>query len=339
MKNNKYIKQIDTLNNKIEEMYVDNENMFNQYQDYFSKFNIANELLRKTKNDLINLERDKKEWTTYLNNNGFKDLKDLTNFITKSKYCKCKCNCLPILDKIKVNDKLDSNSIFKKPLITHNIENKIPVNTNIPIVHNVNEYRTIENVDKNNLEIPLLTPSNSTENENISARTSDPKKKILKRHRNNSLKVMERYPVKIYNKTNSEILQFVSEENKIKIYYQYKISEKLNKNVEDIKINDIIDFKIKYEGLKDNKDQRRRLKYKIERCKILYENYGEKLSRFKISLSYISDMTEKIWNEWLQEFDNIVNELYKDKTKCEYKYNNNKLCGKYDCNIKHNLKT
>jgi hypothetical protein len=50
-------------------------------------------------------------------------------------------------------------------------------------------------------------------------------------------------------------------------------------------------------------------------------------------------MTEKIWNEWLQEFDNIVNELYKDKTKCEYKYNNNKLCGKYDCNIKHNIKT
>lgn len=161
------------------------------------------------------------------------------------------------------------------------------------------------------------------------------KTKKIRRDRDNSLNAIERYPVKVYEKTNSELLQFVSEENKFKIKYQYKIAEKLDKKIEDISINDIINFKIRYEGLKDNKDQRSRLKRKIERCKFLYETYGEKLGRFKISLNSLADMTENIWNEWKIEFDIKVNNLYKESIKCGHKYKNDKICNKYDCKINH----
>lgn len=161
------------------------------------------------------------------------------------------------------------------------------------------------------------------------------KPKPIRKQRNKKLPAIERYPVTIYDKTNSEILNFVSEENKFLIKFQYKIAEKLDKKIEEITIKDIIDFKIKCEGLNDNKDQRKRLKFKIERCKVLYEKYGEKLSRVRISLNYLSEMPEKIWFEWLQSLDNIINNLYIDSIKCDYKYKNNKICGRYDCKIKH----
>lgn len=165
--------------------------------------------------------------------------------------------------------------------------------------------------------------------------TNIPISKPIRKQRNKKLPAIERYPVTIYDKTNSEILNFVSEENKFLIKFQYKIAEKLDKKIEEINIKDIIDFKIKCEGLNDNKDQRKRLKFKIERCKVLYEKYGEKLSRVKISLNYLSEMPEKIWFEWLQSLDNIINNLYIDSIKCDYKYKNNKICGRYDCKIKH----
>lgn len=161
------------------------------------------------------------------------------------------------------------------------------------------------------------------------------KPKPIRKQRNKKLPAIERYPVTIYDKTNSEILNFVSEENKFLIKFQYKIAEKLDNKIEEITIKDIIDFKIKCEGLNDNKDQRKRLKFKIERCKVLYEKYGEKLSRVRISLNYLSEMPEKIWFEWLQSLDNIINNLYIDSIKCDYKYKNNKICGRYDCKIKH----
>lgn len=159
--------------------------------------------------------------------------------------------------------------------------------------------------------------------------------KPIRKQRNKNLPAIERYPVTVYDKTNSEILNFVSEENKFLIKFQYKIAEKLDKKIEEINIKDIIDFKIKCEGLNDNKDQRKRLKFKIERCKVLYEKYGEKLGRVKISLNYLSEMPEKIWFEWLQSLDNIINNLYIDSIKCDYKYKNNKVCGRYDCKINH----
>lgn len=213
-------------------------------------------------------------------------------------------------------------------------------------------YNYYKNKNQNENVNPLPTPSSSTDNINISEENVDtnknldqniemrnsaiiiePKKYNIRRDKTKS--AIERYPIKIYNQTDSEILQFVSSENKFLINYQYKIAEKLNSKIEDIKIKDIIDFKIKYEGLNDNRDQRVKLKRRIERCKVLYEKYDERLGRFKISLGDISDMTEKLWNEWLIEFDKIVNELYTESIKCDYIYNNKKTCGKYNCKIKH----
>lgn len=171
-------------------------------------------------------------------------------------------------------------------------------------------------------------------NERISTSKPETPKKVRKQ-RNRDLPAIERYPVKVFNKTNSEILNFVSEENKILIKFQYKIAEKLDKKIEEITIDDIIDYKIKTEDLTDNRDQRKRLRFKIQRCKILYEKFGEKLNRFKISLHDLSEMPEKVWKVWLPSFEDIVNDLYKDSIKCDYTYKNNKKCNRYDCKIKH----
>lgn len=46
-------------------------------------------------------------------------------------------------------------------------------------------------------------------------------------------------------------------------------------------------------------------------------------------------MPEKIWFEWLQSLDNLINNIYINSIKCDYRYKNNKVCGKYDCRIKH----
>lgn len=274
---------------------------------------------------------------------------DKLNNIIKNKDIEIKL----LNDKIEMLESIINKNEIKKETITPS--KNIPENEN-----NIAE----KEINKNsyNVYTQLPTPSISiNKKDNINNYNKRPKKVTLndclynyyknndnneeckstpiinkpKRHRDKSLPAIERYPVKIYEKTNSELLQFVSEENKFKINYQYKISEKINKKIEEITIDEIIDYKIKCEGLKDNKDQRKRLKYKIERCKTLYEKYDEKLGRFKISLNYLSEMPEKSWNSWLLSFDKIVNDLYKQSIICEYKYKNNKFCGKYDCKIKH----
>lgn len=205
-------------------------------------------------------------------------------------------------------------------------------------LRNKEKFKIIVNKLILNIKIKKFLNNKSNKNEKCHDTNNENNinnSKPIRKQRDRNLSAIERYPVIIYDKTNSEILNFVSEENKFLIKFQYKIAEKLDKKIEEINIKDIIDFKIKCEGLNDNKDQRKRLKFKIERCKILYEKYGEKLSRVKISLNYLSEMPEKIWVEWLQSLDNIINNLYIDSIKCDYKYKNNKVCGRYDCKIKH----
>jgi hypothetical protein len=310
------------INSTKKVIYEDNLRLSNQLKEAVDEINKLENIIKRY-NKLMKI------W-------GLGGLEEVTEFINKYKDHTCKCSCKSIdnltYEDIKENIFYKGKEVNNQSVPTGHIDENITDNkVNIKIYNNQELSTTIPDVIINNN--PLPTPTSFIENNNHEERPDAPN---LKKSRNSSFTAIERYPVKIYEKTDSEILQFVSEENKIQIHYQYKISEKLNKNIEDIKIKDIIDFKIKYEGLNDNKDQRKKLRYKIERSKYLYEEFGEKLSRFKISLNYLADMSEKTWKEWLISFEDIVYDLYKDSNKCKYIYKNNKKCNKYDCKIRHN---
>jgi hypothetical protein len=54
-----------------------------------------------------------------------------------------------------------------------------------------------------------------------------------------------------------------------------------------------------------------------------------------MSIYYIGMLTQNEWNLFLSEFDKLYHDTFKDIKACQYKYNDNKICGIYDCNIKH----
>lgn len=173
--------------------------------------------------------------------------------------------------------------------------------------------------------------------ENIDNNNKIPIKKI-RPERNRDLPILDRFKVKIIKNEDlkdSEILQFVGSEDCFLIEYQYKIAEKLNKNVENITLDDVIDFKIKYEGMRNLSSRRTEIKHLITRSKYLFEKYGKKLSRFKISLYHLKIMSEDEWNEWINEFDKVLNEVINKEKTCTHAYKNNKICGKLNCKIKH----
>jgi hypothetical protein len=322
---------------RIEEMYNQNKNMYKLYQEYFTKYNLANNTIARLKNEV----------------------KEKDEIIIKYKNHVCECNCTPIITDYNNNINSYNNYLYlnynKEKDINFNMNYKKGSNNQSVLDGHIDSNKK-NNKDKSDIIIEEVLEKNKTssiypniKNYNLLPTPSSSTDKdkshdsaIIIESEENNIKsddipksVIEKYPVKVYIQTNSEILQFVSSENKFLINFQYKIAEKLNSKIEDIKMKDIIDFKIKYEGLVDNKDQRLRLKRKIERCKVLYENYGEKLSRFKISLNHLSDMSEKTWKLWLIDFDKIVMEIYKECIKCNYVYKNSKICNKYNCKINH----
>lgn len=186
----------------------------------------------------------------------------------------------------------------------------------------------VSNVKNNNINEDILpTPSTSFDNKVPEKGTNDKMK--------NNKSILEKYPVKIYNinNKNNELLEFIASENKLIIKFQYMIAEKVKDNKDYWE--DIYNFKVKNNELKNSKSAKKRFKCKIIRSKILYEKYGENLNNFKISLYYIGDMSENDWQQWLNEFDKLYNEIYNNSIKCNFKYKNGKYCNKFDCKIKH----
>lgn len=157
--------------------------------------------------------------------------------------------------------------------------------------------------------------------------------------------IMDRYPVKIFKDVDNEILQFVASEDAFIIKFQYDICRKVEKNIKDITYNDIFDFKVKHGELKNTNREKTRFKNKLRRCRYLYNIYKEKLSNFKISLYYLSAMSEEDWKIWINEFHKLIMDIYPDfeieeneENICKYvfKSGNRKgeLCGKYECENK-----
>lgn len=162
--------------------------------------------------------------------------------------------------------------------------------------------------------------------------------KKVRPERNKELYILDRFKVKVFNNEDlkdSEVLQFVGSEDCFLIEYQSKIANKINKKIDDIIIDDVINFKIKYEGLRNTYTRRTEFKRLITRCSDLFEKYGKGLCNFKISLYHLKIMSDDEWEEWFKEFDKLFNKINVNENICKYKYKNGNFCSKMNCKIKH----
>lgn len=108
--------------------------------------------------------------------------------------------------------------------------------------------------------------------------------------------------------------------NDISLPYQvYRASKTYNKLLDEMKFNNVVnnvDYKDVTNWINENEKTNFKSNYfknKYERSKIILDKYKDeeyKLKILKFSISYISNMSEKKFKEWLQILDNKLNSFY-----------------------------
>lgn len=235
------------------------------------------------------------------------------------------------------NKKLKDKQESSKSNSENNIEQKY-INEN-------NDLKKLEEEYKKQIEELKKELKNHMESSNESRKSRN--NKIKDNQKNKELPMLDRYPIKIYNSINNnnvnEVVKFMTSENKIMIEFNSNIANKMydtniekDKLLKDRKIwNELFDVLVEIGEIKGSSQEKTKLKHKIIRCSELYELYGENLSRFKIPISYIEEITNKDWPKWKMEFDELYNNLFKGKKSCEHMYKNGKRCGIMGCRINH----
>lgn len=140
---------MESINNiTIEKENKNNKDMSKLYKEYFTKYHFSNEIAKKLKTDLKNIEQkydkiekneielkninvklndninklidEKKVWTDkdnymteFLNKNGFEKPDDLLDFISKNIKHKCICSCPPIEENEKYKELIMNVDILK----------------------------------------------------------------------------------------------------------------------------------------------------------------------------------------------------------------------------------
>lgn len=89
--------------------------------------------------------------------------------------------------------------------------------------------------------------------------------------------------------------------------YKYEIYKKTKKNVNNITIQDIIEYKFKTENM--NKSRKRRFINKVNRCLYIYKKYGNKLNISNLTIFKLSDMSKHNWDFLTIKIDEHFNKL------------------------------
>lgn len=270
----------------------------------------------------------------------------LLNFDKYKKYINNKDNIEKINEEYKKNNGpqlLDFNKM--KKVLNNEIDENISIQSSddnlekiksdkiikeLNIKENLsNESKNIDDVNifSNNI-CPNIDTNKNDEKENTSdSHLGENNVKKFNKKDNKNIPILERFPINVYetidlkftekiqnNKEIKELFDLIRYENNYKIKYQYEIAVLHNKYENDITIDDIIEFKIKNEGLKSS--EKTRLKRKIERCKYLYEKYQNNLSRVGFQLYHIGYMNKKEWKLWIEELEKIMDKM--EPIPCQY---------------------
>lgn len=230
----------------------------------------------------------------------------------------------------------DNNSFKPKPAY------KLFEEENKETFYNTKE--DITNKNENNIEKDNNLNTKNKDKEEDKINSDDNTKKYTLRAKNKfedkTLPILERCNVIAYNynidnhkkKNNIELLDFIGSEHKVMIKFNSIISEKINTNDKEI-WNDIFKFKIENGEL--HSYNKYYYKWKILRCKELYDKYGESLGKFRIYVNYFGKITPIEWNQYLIDFDKLYKDTIKEEDICKHKYKNEKLCNRVCCNINH----
>lgn len=305
------------------------------------KENEKHEIARQKDKEMIKLQQQINE-----KEEKFEELSK-TNTMLMTKYAKL---------ENQINDKIDINSVPEYLNLKEkyeqlesdkrlNSDSKEQLSKKIKELENELQNKKETNLDRETIEKEYEAKMRKQIEEEIKGKYKSQTSVVTrnKKMKDKQLNIMDRYPVKIYSELNgSEILKFVASEGAFMIKFQYDICRKIDKAIEDITLDDIFAFKVKYGELSDTTQEKNRFKNKMRRCNYLYDIYDEKLCHFKISLYYLGDMSENDWKLWIEEFHKLILNIYPDfkidenKQKiCQYVYKMGKRkgerCGKYNC--------
>lgn len=316
--------KISDLKKQLEEMYKDNKDMFKKYKDSLTKYHISNEISKKLKIDLVNIENkykfiesqlnnliiEKEEWTAkdedmtaFLHENNFRKPEELREFINKHRNHKCLCNCKPVKELTK--EDLIDNPVYKEYLMFMDI---------FKFNEKENDKLRWENIDQYN-KILLLEKGSK---DNINVKETDEYIKLLNEF--NSLKTkqkdIEEDYIKIQNNENN--IDVESNDKFIKLKEDYNnLIEKENKQDNKDEKDDIIDeLKNTIEELNEklnNKDKEIPLitpsssTKKKEKCsQVVNKNKYSKNVNIFIYDNANNKWQEHIANDTVRDIDNII---------------------------------
>lgn len=231
-------------------------------------------------------------------------------------------NILPIQKIQEVSETVKLNNNSKKDFIPEQVgNNNTNVDLNSIIVNSEGSIEPKESTD-------ILYKDKGGKNRN--------------RKKDKSLPILDRYIITVYDDIgNSIIKQLIAKETELIICYKNDIADKIKKNIDNISINDVMDYIAKHDKLSYAKKST--MKFLFERCEYLYKQYGQynKLNKFKFDVPSLAYMSKKDWSEWTIELDKLVKIHYHEENICQHIMANNskrpgQKCGKIDCE-KHNI--
>lgn len=231
--------------------------------------------------------------------------------------------------------------IKHKMEVKHNSNNKnIPENKNLNDVEKVNIKNISEEKDMFSKDNPIDISLPAVEITDTQTRNTIGKNR--NRRSDKTLPILDRYPITVYDDIgNSSIKQLIAKETELIICYKNDIADKIKKNIDNITINDVVDYIAKHDKLSYQK--KGKIKYLFERCEYLYKQYGQfnKLNKFKFNIGSLPHMNKNEWKEWVSELDKLVKIHYSDENICQHIMANNskrpgEICGKINCK-NHNI--
>lgn len=375
--NNK--KEIQFLYQKYKELYrnyhimIDYNNSIGIYPEHKEFIKILDDLYDNFKKILNNknIEELKININKYNTNDLFVDIDSNNNIIYKELSFEEICRIpLPeqtedeilLLSTVNISNLVDNNiklrdenellKYYEKKYIWEQYKNYVENLYTEYYTEYYNEYYNYKPI----YEDIFLTSSKSPK---LKKTKLDLKAKPKNKSDDKSLDILSRYPFKQYifddklneNDILKELYEFATMEETFRTKYQSDlyikmehINEKYLLDINKIKINDIVEFRLKAEGKPVNDDSKLRLRRKIERSKELYQEHKNRLSKFKFYISHLSRMSDTEWNQWKLAVRNIINTNLGPITeeKCSYIFkkgkNKGKICGIANCNNKqHNI--
>jgi hypothetical protein len=303
--NKMYLNIIQKNNIKIENFVSDKKDNGPKILD----FNKMNEVLNNENNNHNNFDSIKSDFKfnfNYPNNLNIKN-QDLENDLERVNSELNEIKNKPITPPYSPDNKINEENIKNKIKQELEAEFKQKLNEEINSINQIKDKIISELQEKNKSNSSFSQPLGNTTNK---SKTNDKSKELLIRfpiNKNND-EINENIKDKINNnKEIKELFDIVKSENAFRVKYQYEIATLYNKNKDEITLDDILDYKIKNEGLKHS--EKSRLKYKMERSKILYEEYGNDLNRVVFQVSHLGYMNKKEWSLWKIELDKIMESL------------------------------